>query len=105
MEFCPNCNSILLVDRKRKILLCRKCGYEKDGGCEGQRFVESINSPKETVIVKSSEGRVLPITRSECRRCGNLEAYYWMMQTRRADEAPTRFYRCTKCGHTWREYE
>ncbi|HDJ94789.1 MAG TPA: transcription factor S, partial [Acidilobales archaeon] len=18
---------------------------------------------------------------------------------------PTRFYRCTKCGHTWREYE
>jgi len=27
-----------------------------------------------------------------------------MIQTRAADEPPTRFYRCTKCGHTWREY-
>ncbi|MEM4865380.1 MAG: hypothetical protein QXY09_02690 [Acidilobaceae archaeon] len=26
------------------------------------------------------------------------------MQTRAADEPPTRFYRCTKCGYTWREY-
>ncbi|MCD6114052.1 MAG: transcription factor S, partial [Thermoprotei archaeon] len=41
----------------------------------------------------------------ECPKCGNREAYVWMMQTRAADEPPTRFYRCTKCGYTWREYE
>jgi DNA-directed RNA polymerase subunit M len=28
-----------------------------------------------------------------------------MVQTRRADESATQFFRCTKCGHTWREYE
>ncbi len=108
MRFCPNCNSVLLPDRKRKILVCKKCGYEDAGECGEQRFKESINPQKETVIVKhsdNSEDRVLPVTKAECRRCGNMEAFYWMMQTRRADEAPTRFYRCTKCGHTWREYE
>ncbi|PJB94591.1 transcription factor S, partial [Candidatus Pacearchaeota archaeon CG_4_9_14_0_8_um_filter_35_24] len=24
--------------------------------------------------------------------------------TRAADESETKFYRCTKCDHTWREY-
>lgn len=108
MKFCPSCNSVLLPDRKRGILVCKKCGYKDVGECGEQGFKESINMPKETVIVKHSdrsEDRVLPVTKAECRRCGNIEAYYWMMQTRRADEAPTRFYRCTKCGHTWREYE
>ncbi|PIO07920.1 transcription factor S, partial [Candidatus Pacearchaeota archaeon CG10_big_fil_rev_8_21_14_0_10_35_219] len=31
-------------------------------------------------------------------------AYFWTMQTRAADESETKFYRCTKCDHTWREY-
>ncbi|MCK4973458.1 MAG: transcription factor S, partial [Candidatus Heimdallarchaeota archaeon] len=29
----------------------------------------------------------------------------WMVQTRSADESPTRFFRCTACGETWREYD
>jgi DNA-directed RNA polymerase subunit M len=27
-----------------------------------------------------------------------------MVQTRSIDESMTQFYRCTKCGHTWRDY-
>ena len=109
MEFCPECKCILLEDRKNKLLLCRKCGFKKPLGANGgQRFVENIEKPRDTVIVKEGSGAdsdTLPVTKAECRKCGNTKAYYWMMQTRSADEPSTRFYRCTKCNHTWREYE
>ena len=110
MEFCPSCKSILLPDRKKRILVCKKCGYERPLGesqATSQIYVENFSKPKETIIVK--EGGImdspLPVTKVECRKCGNNKAYYWMMQTRSADEPSTRFYKCTKCGHTWREYE
>lgn len=46
----------------------------------------------------------LPTTKVECPKCGNTHAYWRLEQTRAADEPPTRIYRCTNCGHTWREY-
>jgi len=42
--------------------------------------------------------------RFACPKCGNDEAFFWTAQMRAADEAETRFFRCTKCKHTWREY-
>ena len=39
-----------------------------------------------------------------CPECGNDKAYYEIKQTRSADEAPTRFFTCTACKHSWREY-
>jgi DNA-directed RNA polymerase subunit M len=27
-----------------------------------------------------------------------------MVQTRGIDESMTQFYRCTRCGYTWRDY-
>ena len=46
----------------------------------------------------------LPIEKEQCSKCGNEEAYSWQRQTRSGDEPATRFYRCVKCEHTWREY-
>ncbi len=43
-------------------------------------------------------------TRVKCPKCGNMEAYVWIEQTRAADEPPTKIYKCTKCGYMWREY-
>ncbi|HRR54212.1 MAG TPA: transcription factor S [Candidatus Methanomethylicus sp.] len=109
MEFCPKCKCFLIEDPKRKVLVCRKCKFEKPTkGSGSQRFVEVISKPKSELIVKDSDNpkdATLPSTRAECKKCGNMEAYYWMVQTRSADEPSTRFYRCTKCGMTWREYE
>lgn len=108
MEFCPHCRNLLVFDKKKNVLVCRRCGYIKNACNIEEKIVEKITTSKETLIIKqsdSSEEKILPKTKAECSKCGNKEAYYWMMQTRRADEPPTRFYRCTKCGHTWREYE
>jgi DNA-directed RNA polymerase, subunit M/Transcription elongation factor TFIIS len=57
-------------------------------------------------VVGDVDTSKLPVSKEvTCPKCGNHEAYYWMIQTRAADEPPTRFYKCVKCGHTWREYE
>jgi len=45
-----------------------------------------------------------PKTNEECPKCKHKEAYYWLVQTRAADEAATRFFKCVKCMHTWRAY-
>ena len=37
-----------------------------------------------------------------CYKCGGTKGYSWVVQTRSADEAPTFFIRCAKCGNTWR---
>ncbi|MCK5109548.1 MAG: transcription factor S, partial [Methanosarcinales archaeon] len=42
---------------------------------------------------------------ARCEECGNTTAYWWLRQLRSADESETRFFRCTKCGRTWREYD
>ena len=40
--------------------------------------------------------------KAECPKCGNHEAYWWIVQTDTAEEPSTQFFRCTKCKHTWR---
>ena len=45
-----------------------------------------------------------PKIKIECSKCKNKVAYYWTQQTRGADEPETRFFKCTKCNYTWREY-
>ena len=40
----------------------------------------------------------------DCEKCHNKEGVSWTFQTRSADEPETKFYRCTKCNHTWRDY-
>lgn len=38
-----------------------------------------------------------------CQKCSNTKAYFKEFQTRSADEPMTQFFRCTKCGHEWKE--
>ncbi len=114
VEFCPKCGTMLRPQREsngRNVLLCPKCGYRKEVGKSGKYVLSQDirHSERERTLVIEGGGdvRILPKIKGEvtCPKCGNDEAYYWMMQTRRADEPPTRFYRCTRCNHVWREYE
>lgn len=110
MKFCPRCGSLMVPQKvsDRTVLKCRRCGYEeivREGAVVYKEKTVIEHKPSERVVVEQEIPKVLPTVRTECPRCGNKEAYWWTMQTRAADEPPTRFYRCTKCGYTWREYE
>ena len=63
-----------------------------------------LNS-KEAVVDKGEEINTLPTIKITCPECGYNTAGWWLRQTRSADEAETRFYKCLDCGHTWREYD
>jgi DNA-directed RNA polymerase subunit M len=102
MKFCPKCGSLLIP--KDGLLVCESCGYsEKVEKPEEYTLAKKVEE-KGGVEVIEEERKPLPTTRTTCPACGNSTAYWWILQTRSADEPPTRFYRCTKCGKTWREY-
>ena len=109
MEFCDKCGSVLEPQKKgnKVILVCRRCGKKKNTNKKGDyKMAVSTGKKAEKIIVveKKKTFEALPKTRAECPKCSNKEAYWWMQQTRASDEPPTRFYRCVKCKHTWREY-
>jgi len=116
MEFCPKCGTRLMPAKKKTgkktsvILMCPKCGYKKQAqeGKATPKVARVIqHNPQELVAVIGREEqklRTLPTVRIECPKCGNNLAYAWQVQTRGADESSTQFFRCTKCGYTFREY-
>ncbi len=97
--FCPKCGSIMM---KKKC----SCGYEaKDIG--KLQITENVGNGKErkfAVVDAEQDDKILPETEAECPKCGNMKAYFWEVQTRAGDEPPTKFLKCTKCKHIWRDY-
>ncbi len=105
MKFCPKCGSVLLTNKEGK-LYCPNCKTELKRA-KKRISITMHHSPKETTIVvgeKESQIKTMPTIKVVCPRCGNDEAYWWFAQTRSIDESTTQFFRCTKCGYTWREY-
>jgi len=105
MQFCPKCGTALTPQKKEKkiVLGCPKCGYETR---KGEKNLSIIQHDSERIVVIGKEEqkiRTLPKTKVECPKCGHNEAFYWLVQTRGADESSTQFFRCTKCHTTWRE--
>lgn len=107
MKFCEKCGSVLVTkeEKKRTVLVCRRCGKvtKRYKPLEIEERMESKPLEDNVVVIERSE-EALPKTKTKCPNCGNNEAVWWMRQMRSGDEAPTVFYRCTKCRHSWREY-
>ena len=100
MEFCPKCGAVLVQKRKKDG--CPRCNYSAKGRIK-IKTSEKIGKKKEIAVVKKDE-EILPIIIETCKKCKNNKAYFWTVQTRSGDEAETKFFKCTKCEHTWREY-
>ncbi len=95
----------------KTILECVSCGYSLETSnvqtnlYRISRKITHTERERIVVVDESKLPRVLPVTKEViCPKCGYEEAYYWLMQTRRADEPPTRFFKCRRCGYVWREY-
>ncbi len=112
IKFCPRCGSVMVPQLRdgKKVLVCPKCGYVEEAEDVDYTFVNKAQrSPKDMIIVVDANEppptAVVLKGKIRCPRCGHDEVYFWMQQTRSADEPPTRFYRCAKCGYSWREYD
>ena len=101
MEFCPKCGSVL-VDKKSGYG-CNRCAYKSKSKVKIESS-EKIGTKPEIGVITDKDTDTFPITNATCPKCQHKEAYFWSSQTRAGDEAETRFYKCTKCKHIWREY-
>jgi DNA-directed RNA polymerase subunit M len=103
--FCEKCEGLLLP--KDGVMACARCGHTSEINEDSVRREVKLGKKKEKVLVldEDSDIATLPVIRVECEECGNMEAFWWLVQTRRSDEPETRFLRCKKCKHTWREYD
>ena len=107
MRFCPKCETRLRPEPGEEIIACPKCGFKtKRGQDEKPKIQESKKTGTDgsLTVMEGETIETLPTTSIECPHCKHDMAFWWMLQTRSADEATTQFFRCTKCSHTWRNY-
>lgn len=106
MEFCPEDGALMVPKNTdgKIVLTCPVCNHtskKKEAGV----IKEKVEKTETLEIHKSSEELdALPKVEQECPKCGHNEAAYWQEQTRSSDEPPTKFFKCTKCKATWRDY-
>jgi len=88
-------------------LKCRKCGYIRKIESSDQMKVEKKRTENEITIVDDEDEdlKTMPTIQIKCPKCGNNLAIWWLRQLRAADESEVRFFRCTECDHTWRQYD
>jgi DNA-directed RNA polymerase subunit M len=91
----------------KRYLKCNSCGYKKDlsADVKEEYSVEKKVKTEATVIMRGDESGMKSTVREICPKCGHDRASYELLQTRSADEAPTRFFTCENCGHKWRGYD
>lgn len=97
--FCEFCGSILVPGEDG--FFCPQCG--KKGGSVD--LSQGSSSSKELFTVSEGDGDSMPKAEVECPKCDCELAFFMVKQTRAADESPTTFYTCVKCGHKWRDYD
>ncbi len=104
MMFCPKCGSLLRtkLERGKTVMYC-SCGFSSKD-IDKTEIHEKITTTDKEVEVVDEEIEAYPKTTAKCEKCGNNTAWYWLVQTRAGDEAETKFLKCTKCKHVWRDY-
>ena len=98
---------IEIEKEERVVFKCMTCGYEKDPSevDQDQYKVKEAVESSNNVIMRGDESGMRSTVREICPKCGHDRASYELLQTRSADEAPTRFFTCEKCNHKWRGYD
>ncbi len=101
MEFCPKCGALIV--QKKKNDGCPRCNYSIKGKVN-LSVSEKMEDKKEIAVISEKDSETYPIINEKCKRCNNDKAYFWTVETRAGDESATKFFKCTKCNFTWRQY-
>lgn len=109
MEFCPACEKRMVLRRTKDgpIFICPVCKCQKNIGSPSAAKAVFPRKSREMIVVIGKEDQGLktnPTAQISCPKCENNLAYTWQVQTRAGDEGATQFFRCIKCGHTFRLY-
>ena len=107
MDFCPKCEIRLKKNNSGSALVCPKCDYVKENIVKDDQVKLDESNSDFTVMGKDDMNIVKGLESTikiDCEKCHNQEGVWWTFQTRSADEPETKFYRCIKCNHTWRDY-
>ncbi len=106
MQFCDDCGSMMKADGDRMVCTNCEAATDRDRDREAE-FITTESQIDDDVIESSKDANFEGKPKSTdvvCDECGTQEAWYTLKQTASADEPPTRFFKCTECGHRWREY-
>ena len=101
MEFCQKCGGMILVTDGKAA--CAKCGTKINKKLKIE-VSEKIDVKNTITVIDEKASNTNPEIEMTCPECKNKKAYFWTLQTRSSDESETKFYKCTKCNHTWRKY-
>ncbi len=110
MDFCPKCGILLSIRYQKDMttVTCRRCGYSETRKVTPTLSTdvekETTAEPITVIDMTADQIKTLPTTAMDCPKCGYGEASWWVVQTRGADESPTQFFKCRRCGYVWREY-
>jgi DNA-directed RNA polymerase subunit M len=106
VEFCDDCGSLMHADDDE--MVCSSCGARQGRDAEREAEFVSTEAQSDDDVIETEEGAEFegkPTDDSvHCDECGHGVAWYTIKQTGSADEPPTRFFKCTDCGHRWRGY-
>jgi transcription factor S len=102
MMFCPKCGALLVPKKNKKQISC-SCGYVHKDEIKLSLSEKMAEHVSVEVVNQEDELKTLPLTDTECPECKHNKARFWTAQTRAADEAETRFFRCEKCHSVWRD--
>jgi DNA-directed RNA polymerase subunit M len=101
MEFCEKCGGVIMLNEGKAS--CARCNYKPRKKVKIESS-EKIDRRDAIAVINEDEENTYPIVQIDCPKCENKKAYFWTTQTRSSDEPETKFYKCTKCKHTWRAY-
>ncbi|QLG48309.1 transcription factor S [Natrinema halophilum] len=108
MQFCDECGSMMKAQGDNMVCTNEDCGASSERDQEREDAFITTESQTDDDVIESDENANFEgkpkATDVVCDECGTQEAWYTLKQTASADEPPTRFFKCTECGHRWREY-
>ena len=113
--FCEECGELLDFEIINNYnVKCQKCGGETPLENIKNHFIESeekfessklwMNKLKNTEDKLRKEQKIKKTIIDEvCPKCGHGQLYYFVRQTRSADEGSTIFYECIKCHYNFNQ--